>query len=92
MQQLIDPESRRDMIMINDGRRRCESVIILSSDIAESADYIQRIAKQKPNKQSILSQLQKKEQYKDLALSWLRKEIDIYLSTGKLPKQWVLVC
>ena len=64
----------------------------LSSDIAESADYIQRIAKQKPNKQSILSQLQKKEQYKDLALSWLRKEIDIYLSTGKLPKQWVLVC
>ena len=69
MQQLIDPESRRDMIMINDGRRRCESVIILSSDIAESADYIQRIAKQKPNKQSILSQLQKKEQYKDLALS-----------------------
>ena len=78
--------------MINDGRRRCESVIILSSDIAESADYIQRIAKQKPNKQSILSQLQKKEQYKDLALSWLRKEIDIYLSTGKLPKQWVLVC
>ena len=57
------------MIMINDGRRRCESVIILSSDIAESADYIQRIAKQKPNKQSILSQLQKKEQYKDLALS-----------------------
>ena len=69
MQQLIDPESRRDMIMINDGRRRCESVIILSSDIAESADYIQRIANQKPNKQSILSQLQKKEQYKDLALS-----------------------
>lgn len=69
MQQLIDPESRRDLIMINDGRRRCESVIILSSDIAESADYIQRIAKQKPNKQSILSQLQKKEQYKDLALS-----------------------
>lgn len=69
MQQLIDPESRRDMIMINDGRRRCESVIILSSDIAKSADYIQRIAKQKPNKQSILSQLQKKEQYKDLALS-----------------------
>ena len=67
-------------------------MIILSSDIAESADYIQRIAKQKPNKQSILSQLQKKEQYKDLALSWLRKEIDIYLSTGKLPKQWVLVC
>ena len=57
------------MIMINDGRRRCESVIILSSDIAKSADYIQRIAKQKPNKQSILSQLQKKEQYKDLALS-----------------------
>ena len=57
------------MIMINDGRRRCESVIILSSDIAESADYIQRIANQKPNKQSILSQLQKKEQYKDLALS-----------------------
>ena len=55
--------------MINDGRRRCESVIILSSDIAKSADYIQRIAKQKPNKQSILSQLQKKEQYKDLALS-----------------------
>ena len=55
--------------MINDGRRRCESVIILSSDIAESADYIQRIAKQKPNKESILSQLQKKEQYKDLALS-----------------------
>lgn len=69
MQQLIDPESRRDLIMINDGRRRCESVIILSSDIAESADYIHRIAKQKPNKQSILSQLQKKEQYKDLALS-----------------------
>ena len=67
-------------------------MIILSSDIAESADYIHRIAKQKPNKQSILSQLQKKEQYKDLALSWLRKEIDIYLSTGKLPKQWVLVC
>ena len=67
-------------------------MIILSSDIAESADYIQRIAKQKPNKQSILSQLQKKEQYKDLVLSWLRKEIDIYLSTGKLPKQWVLVC
>ena len=84
MQQLIDPESQRDLIMINDDRRRCENVQILFFDIAEGVDYIRRIAKQKPNKQRILSQLQKKEQYKDLALSWLGKEIDIYLPTKKL--------
>ena len=47
-------------------------------------DFIGRIAKRKPNKHSILSQLQKKEQNKDLALSYLGKEIDIYLPTGKL--------
>ena len=42
------------------------------------------IAKRKPNKPSILCQLQKKEQCKYLALSCLGEEIDIYLSTGKL--------
>ena len=64
-----------------------ENMQILFSDIAEGIDYIRRIAKKKPSKQSILSQLQKKEQYKNLALSCLGllgKEIDIYLSTEKL--------
>ena len=54
------------------------SVQFLFSDIAESIDYIWRIAKQKPNKQSILSQLQNKKHYKDLSLSCLGEEIDIY--------------
>ena len=63
---------------------RVENIQILFSDKAEGIDYIRKIAKQKPNKQSILSQLQKKEQYKDIALSCLGEEIDTYLSTGKL--------
>lgn len=63
---------------------RVENVQILLFDISEGNDYIQRIAKQKPNKQSILSQVQKKEQYKDLVLSCLGEEIDTYMSTGKL--------
>ena len=67
--------------MMADGR--VENLQILFSDIAESIDYIRKIARQKPTKQSILSQLLKKEQYKDLALPCLREEIDIYLSTGK---------
>ena len=56
----------------------------LKSGYYAYTDYIRKIAKQKPNKQSILSQLQKKEQCKDLALSCLGEEIDTYLSTGKL--------
>ena len=63
---------------------RVENVQILLFDIYEGNDYIRRIAKQKPNKQSILSQVQKKEQYKDLVLSCLGEEIDTYMSTGKL--------
>ena len=63
---------------------RVENVQILFSDMAESIDYIRIIAKQKPNKQSILSQLQKKEQYKDPALSCLGQKVDTYLSTGNL--------
>ena len=38
--------------------RRVENIQILFSDKAEGIDYIRKIAKQKPNKQSILSQLQ----------------------------------
>ena len=68
--------------MMADGR--LENIQIFFSDITESIDYIRKIAKQKPNKQSILSQLQKKEQYKDPVLSCLGEEIDTYLSTGKL--------
>ena len=60
-----------------------ENVQILLSDISESIDYIRRIAKHKPNKQIILSRLRKKDQYKDLVLSYLGEEIDMYLSTGK---------
>ena len=63
---------------------RVENVQILLFDISEGNDYIRRTAKQKPNKQSILSQVQKKEQYKDLVLSCLGEEIDTYMSTGKL--------
>ena len=63
---------------------RVENVQILLFDISEGNDYIRRIAKQNPNKQSILSQVQKKEQYKDLVLSCLGEEIDTYMSTGKL--------
>ena len=61
---------------------RVENIQILFSDIAKSIYYIRKIAKQKPRRQIILSQLQKKEQYKDLAC--LGEEINIYLSTGKL--------
>ena len=46
--------------MMTDGR--VENIQILFSDIAESIDYIWKFANEKPNKQSILSQLQKKEQ------------------------------
>ena len=57
---------------------------ILFSDIAGSIDYIRRSAKQKPNKQSILSQLQKKKQYKDITLSCLGEDVDNYLLAWKL--------
>ena len=57
---------------------------ILFSDIAGSIDYIWRSAKQKPNKQSILSQLQKKKQYKDITLSCLGEDVDNYLLAWKL--------
>ena len=43
-----------------------------------------RSAKQKPNKQSILSQLQKKKQYKDITLSCLGEDVDNYLLAWKL--------
>ena len=57
---------------------------ILFSDIAGSIDYIWRSAKQKPNKQSILSQLQKKKQYKDITLSCLGEDVDNCLLAWKL--------